>query len=152
MKILLATDGSQYSRKAVEKCFELLSSVKDKEIKILSVVEPLHSITAEPFGVSNEYYHKVEDDLKKQANNVIAETEQLISQKEENVQIISQVLFGHVKQVIVEEAKDWGADLIVVGSHGYGFFGRVLLGSVSDFVLHHAPCSVLVVRTDKGEN
>ena len=46
----------------------------------------------------------------------------------------------------IEEAQNWGADLIIVGSHGYGFWSRALLGSVSNAVINHAPCSVLVVR------
>jgi nucleotide-binding universal stress UspA family protein len=56
---------------------------------------------------------------------------------------------GSPKQVIVEEAEKWGADLIVVGSHGYGWWERILLGSVSQAVIHHAPCSVEVVRAPK---
>ena len=47
---------------------------------------------------------------------------------------------------IVEEARRWHADLIVMGSHGYGALKRLLLGSVASHVLHHAPCSVEVVR------
>jgi len=53
---------------------------------------------------------------------------------------------GAPSRMIIESATNWGADLIVVGSHGRGFWGRVMLGSVSDAILHHAPCSVLVVR------
>ena len=57
---------------------------------------------------------------------------------------------GATNRVIIETAKDWNADLIVVGSHGRGFWGRTMIGSVSDSVIHHAPCSVLVVRkTDR---
>jgi nucleotide-binding universal stress UspA family protein len=48
--------------------------------------------------------------------------------------------------MIVEEARDWGADLIVLGSHGYGRVRRVVLGSVAAAVVAIAPCSVLVVR------
>ena len=57
----------------------------------------------------------------------------------------TEVLRGPPDQQIIEKAKEWKADLIVVGSHGRGFWGR-LLGSVSNGVVHHAPCSVLVVR------
>ena len=48
--------------------------------------------------------------------------------------------------MIVDEAKDWPADLIVVGSHGYSGVKRWLLGSVAQSVVSHAPCSVEVVR------
>jgi nucleotide-binding universal stress UspA family protein len=54
---------------------------------------------------------------------------------------------GPAAKEIIDKAERWRADLIVVGSHGYGFWGR-LLGSVSNYVVHNAPCSVLVVRKD----
>ena len=53
---------------------------------------------------------------------------------------------GDPRSVLVDEAKDWDADLIVVGSHGYRGIKRWLLGSVAQSVVGHAPCSVEVVR------
>jgi nucleotide-binding universal stress UspA family protein len=58
---------------------------------------------------------------------------------------------GDPRSVILEEAKEWDADLIVVGSHGYTGIKRLLLGSVAQSVVSHAPCSVEVVR-QKTEN
>jgi nucleotide-binding universal stress UspA family protein len=55
-------------------------------------------------------------------------------------------LSGNPKAVILEEAKNWNADLIVVGSHGRRGIKRLLLGSVSEAVAMKAPCSVVVVR------
>ena len=52
---------------------------------------------------------------------------------------------GSPASILLKIADGWKPDLIIVGSHGRGFWGR-LLGSVSDGVVHHAPCSVLVVR------
>ena len=52
--------------------------------------------------------------------------------------------------MIVEEARGWGADLIVGGSHGYGFMKRMLLGSVAGTVVANAHCSVHVVRSRSG--
>ena len=52
--------------------------------------------------------------------------------------------------MIVEEAERWGADLILVGSHGYGSVKRFMLGSVSQAVATHAPCSVEIVRACRG--
>lgn len=63
-----------------------------------------------------------------------------------DLKIETEVRAGAPDQVILEIAKEWKPDLIVVGSHGRGFWGRLTLGSVSDSIIHHAPCSVLVVR------
>ncbi|HLM01323.1 MAG TPA: universal stress protein, partial [Pyrinomonadaceae bacterium] len=68
---------------------------------------------------------------------------------EQNVTITTDVLFGSPESRIVETAEQMHAELIVVGSHGYNRWERLLLGSVSDSVVHHAPCSVLVVRLPK---
>ncbi len=53
---------------------------------------------------------------------------------------------GNPADVIVQEAEESGADLIVVGTRGAGATRRVFMGSVSTNVVHHAPCDVLVVR------
>jgi nucleotide-binding universal stress UspA family protein len=53
---------------------------------------------------------------------------------------------GEPGQEICLVAKDWGADLIVIGRHARGGLSELLLGSVSNHVIHHADCSVLVVK------
>lgn len=148
MKIVVATDGSEYSRKAIEKCAYFVAPEGTTEILIISAAENVTPIAAEPFGVSNQYYAEVAADLRKQAANAVSDAEAMINEKctGRDVKITTEVYQGNVKEEIVDAAKRFGADLIVVGSHGYGFLSRVLLGSVSDFVIHHAPCSVLVVR------
>jgi nucleotide-binding universal stress UspA family protein len=60
--------------------------------------------------------------------------------------VSTKILEGVPKDVIVEEAREWDADLIVVGSHGYGRVQRLVLGSVAAAVVASAPCSVQVVR------
>lgn len=63
----------------------------------------------------------------------------------EELDLTTEVIRGYPDKAIIDAAMEWKADLIVVGSHGRGFWGR-LLGSVSNGVVHHATCSVLVVR------
>ncbi len=53
---------------------------------------------------------------------------------------------GGVGSEIIEEAREWPADLIILGTHGRGAIQRAIHGSVSDYVMHHALCSVEVVR------
>jgi nucleotide-binding universal stress UspA family protein len=54
--------------------------------------------------------------------------------------------FGHPGRTICDVAHTWSADLIVVGSRGLSVVKEMLLGSVSNYVTHHAPCSVMIVR------
>jgi nucleotide-binding universal stress UspA family protein len=63
-----------------------------------------------------------------------------------SLEITTEVLKGSPKELIVDEATRWSADLIVVGSHGRGAVGRFFLGSVSLAVATHIPCSVEIVR------
>ena len=57
---------------------------------------------------------------------------------------------GEVRETIVDRAVQWGADLIVLGSHGRRGASRFLLGSVAESVARHAPCSVKIVRLPAG--
>ena len=57
---------------------------------------------------------------------------------------------GDPAESIVEAANAEGADIIVIGSHGRAALGRALIGSVSDQVVRHAPCPVMVVRSSVG--
>lgn len=154
MKILLAVDGSKYALAAAMKCCEIASINEDSEIKIISVADNAKPVGTEHFGVSNEFYLKIDNELRNAAANFTEDAKRIIKEKiGDKVTIETDVLSGSPKLLIIEEAENWGADLIVVGSHGYGFFERMLIGSVSDTILHHAPCSVLVVKVkDIDEN
>ena len=67
------------------------------------------------------------------------------------LRLTSETFHGSAKQVTVDEANKWGADLIVLGSRGLGALDRFLLGSVSQAVVNHAPFSVEVVRPSRSE-
>jgi nucleotide-binding universal stress UspA family protein len=76
----------------------------------------------------------------------------LDTREDKTLRVTAEILGGSPKRVIPEEAERWGADLVVVGSHGYGFWDRLLLGSVSHAVASRAGCSVEIVRLpERGE-
>jgi nucleotide-binding universal stress UspA family protein len=58
----------------------------------------------------------------------------------------AQVAFGDPRHVLVQAARTYGADMIVVGCHGHSAAHRLLVGSVASHLVHHAPCDLLVVR------
>lgn len=147
MRILIATDGSEYSKAAVEESCRMVIDPDTTEILVVSAYEDAYPLTAEPFAMSAEYYQKLEDAVREQAGHFVEAAETAINSKfpSAKLRVATEILRGSPDQQIVEKAKEWNADLIVVGSHGRGFWGR-LMGSVSNGVVHHAPCSVLVVR------
>lgn len=148
MKILIATDGSEFSRKALEKCCQIVAQPHKAEIRIVSVAEQSLPIPAEPFIVSANYVYTLDALARKQADTFVEKGVEDLKNcfPDGELNLTTKTLAGSPAQSIVAEAEEWGADLIVVGSHGYGFWERMMLGSVSQSVIHHAPCSVLVVR------
>ena len=147
MKILIATDGSDYSKAAVEECCRLLIRPENTEVMIVSAYEDAYPIMAEPYAISADYYQKLDDAVSEMASNFVSEAKKMVRDAFPSAEfpIETEVLRGPPDQQIIEKANAWDADIIVVGSHGRGFWGR-LLGSVSNGVVHHAECSVLVVR------
>ena len=150
MKILIATDGSEFSRAAIEKACEMVIK-PDSSVKIISVFEDFANASAEPFAISAEYIQEMNDFGHRTAAEFAANAINIIRGyfPDQEINIASKVDKGSASKAIVEEAEDWGADLIVVGSHGYGFWSRAFLGSVSQAVVHHAPCSVMIVKKKK---
>lgn len=154
MKFIIATDGSEFSRAAIVKFCKLITNLENTRVKIVSVYEKPAPMVAEPFAVSADYYRDIEHAARKQAGQFLTDAAEQIRQcfPNSNIEITTEILSGAPGRQIVEAAQDWNADLIIVGSHGYGFWNRVRLGSVSDSVVRHAPCSVLVVRQPENFN
>jgi len=150
MKILIATDGSDFSRAAIEKCCGMLNLNDKPQIKIVSVYEQMAPMATEPFAISAQYYQEMMDLARKQCETFAADSAEQIKKllSNLNLSIETEVKLGAPARVIIDEANEWNADLIVVGSHGRGFWGRLTIGSVSDAIVHHAPCSVLIAQTD----
>ena len=149
MRVLLATDGTKYAEAAAAALASLNFNDGD-EVKVISVVDVAVPMAIDVYGgylpdttdlekASRENAQKVVEGTTKKVNDLL---------KGKNVAVTSDVLYGTPESRIVETAEEMGAGLIVIGSHGYRAWERLLLGSVSNSVVHHAHCSVLVVRTD----
>jgi nucleotide-binding universal stress UspA family protein len=147
MKILLATDGSKAGTAAVE-MLRMFSLTQGDELRAISIVDMAVPLAIDIYGGYLPDTTELEKAAKENATKLVTETENKVNEifTGRNVSISSEVLFGTPESRIVETAEQMKADLIVVGSHGYNRWERLLLGSVSDSVVHHAPCSVLVVR------
>jgi nucleotide-binding universal stress UspA family protein len=152
VKVLLATDGSKRGNSATEMLRSFALNEGD-EVKIVSVVDMAVPLAIDIYGG----YLPDTSDLEKTARENAAKIlEQTVNQANSffegrKVAINSEVLYGSPESRIVETAEKEGSDLIIIGSHGYNRWERLLLGSVSDSVIHHAPCSVLVVRAPADE-
>jgi len=147
MKILLATDGSKYSKAAAEEIAQRRFPAHS-ELRIISVFEgpSLYMYAPLSMGGMEGYYQEVDLAEQKAAKEAVETAAKLISKKKTGLLVSTAVIKGSPKQVIIEDAETFDADLIVVGSHGRVGFERLLLGSVSQSVALHAKCSVEIVR------
>ncbi|MGD0964724.1 MAG: universal stress protein [Candidatus Acidiferrales bacterium] len=144
MKILLAVDDSPYSREATRNLLAQFQA-QNAEVRVLSVVEPIGAyISADLFPHFTPQVEEIEEDRKTQATALVSQIANKL--QEAGFKTSELVDFGDAKTVIIDNAAKWGADLIVLGSHGWKGLNRFLLGSVSDAVARHAPCSVEIVR------
>lgn len=152
MKILLAIDGSEHSEAAVDEIARQHFPA-DSEVRVISVVEPYFPETFSGEGMNMGLYVEIENTARERARAAVEKAAAKLRADEESRQlnVTTEVMSGSPKRVILEEAEAFGADLIVVGSHGYGMVERFLLGSVSQAVALHARCSVEIVRSPKTQ-
>ena len=148
MKVLFATDGGKQCETAIG-TLQRLALDEGDGIKVISVVDMALPIAIDIYGGFLPDTSEFEKTARENAAKILSETSEKLKTFADarKIAISTDVLFGSPDSRIVETAEEWHADLIVVGSHGYSRWERLLLGSVSDSVVHHAPCSVLVIRT-----
>src|SRR5262245_38236062 len=117
MKILLATDGSDYSKAAVNSVAER-PWPEGSMVKIVSAMEIPYAPTTEAWVLPDSYYKELERVAKEQAQAAVDyAVERFKSVKSPGLEVGAKIISGSPRQVILDEAESWDADLIVVGSH-----------------------------------
>ena len=139
--ILAAVDMTEESTQVLDEARRLATDHKAR-LSILSVVKPLTQVYG---GLDMAAYTQATVNFEREAlAQVLAQLKGMAGKLGVNEQDMH-VSIGSPATQIVEVAKDQGADLIVVGSHGRHGLG-LLLGSTANGVLHHANCDVLTIR------
>lgn len=151
-RILVAVDGSHHSKEAVERAAEI---AKGCQAEVLGIVHVRP--TAESWSLSHGYevaayldlHQKVLEGLEANARRLLSEASERARERVGDTRIELHDEQGSVVPRIVEVVRREGYDLLVVGSRGMGRAAGLLLGSVSQSLLGHLPCSILVVRSEQ---
>jgi nucleotide-binding universal stress UspA family protein len=142
--IVVGTDGSETAKEAVRQATELAKGL-DASIHLVSAYEPV------PEGRLRHERQEVPEDLQWMVNpredvsSTLDEASKAI--EEAGVDVDTHAREGDPADAILDVAEEKRADLIIVGNKGMTGAKRFLLGSVPNKVSHHAPCSVMIIRT-----
>lgn len=138
--VLLAIDGSKPSEEAAR----FLARIPHFNSVDLTLVSVVHRRFAHASYSTNEMIDKAYQQDRTNALQSLDRIAELFDGA--NVRVQTELIEGVVGESIVQKAEKMRADLVVVGATGHSQISRMLLGSISDFVATHSPCSVLVVR------
>lgn len=138
-RVFVAVDLSGAARPTLAAA-ERYAALFGAELRALSVLEPLPVIpeVTQPYETS-DFYAMSEELLQRDVWSLL---------RTRGVEKL--VRYGPAVETILQEAHDWRADLLVVGSHGKGWAERLLVGSVTERLLNHLPTSLLVVPTRRA--
>lgn len=141
MNVLVGVDESPFSAAAVE----FVRGVRWPEgtrIRVVSASPPLFAISGE-----TAMPQVIAEIIAQQERHHAGLAERAAKRlREAGLTCEDALLAGDPRSALVEEARRWKADLIVVGSHGRSGLSKLVLGSVASHVTSHAPCSVLIVK------
>jgi nucleotide-binding universal stress UspA family protein len=146
-RVLLATDGSADADLALSTAVDITNST-NSELHVVTVgpgsPDPIYA--AHESGFRYESYEEALEEIRQEAQSVLDEQVRKVEEAGGTVARAHLQMQGPKDQAIVRLSEELGAGLIVMGSRGLGGLRRALMGSVSDSVVRHAHCPVLVVR------
>ena len=143
-RIVVGTDGSETAAEAVRQAVDL-ARLSGAGLSIVSAYEPIpqRRIAGEQQDAPADVQHEIgpREDVNLILDGASAEA------KKAGIEVQTHPVQADPADAILDVAEETGADLIVVGNKGMTGTRRFLLGSVPNKVSHHAPCSVIIVRT-----
>lgn len=151
MKLLVAVDGSSASHAALG-AIKIQPWPADCQIRVLSVAEPVYPPPPPAPGAPDAVYPYPSPGMPSMSQQMLEQARQVAESAANELRSLgcavqAIAVAGDPRETIVDQAAEWGADRIVVGSHGRTGLKRLLLGSVAESVVRHAPCSVEVARS-----
>lgn len=144
MKILLAIDDSEFSEAAIQ---SIIQQRRPENVQVcLLHAQPSLPLLMLEFSSRDalDSITTVNQQRQEQAKKLVQRWEEAL--RKAGFRTEGVVKDADPRSAIIDHAAEWGADLIVVGSHGRRGLNRLLLGSVAEFVARHARCSVEIVR------
>ncbi|XP_010921510.1 universal stress protein A-like protein [Elaeis guineensis] len=153
-RIVVAVDESEESIYALQWCLHnLIHSAGEgataRNTLILVYARPPPPVYSPLDGTGYLFSDEVTASIDKYSKDLavsVMERARNICKDYSNMKVEEKVCVGDARDVICEMAQKLGADLLVMGSHGYGFIKRAFLGSVSDYCARNAKCPVLIVK------
>ncbi|XP_047065131.1 universal stress protein YxiE-like [Lolium rigidum] len=147
MVVVVGVDDSDHSYSALEWAVRHVAAAADAELVVVHGKPSASSVVTFGSPGAGDVVRFVEADLRKRAEDVVDKARRLCIAN--SVHGLIEVIEDEPRYVLCNAVEKHGADLLVVGSHGYGAIKRAFLGSVSDYCTHHALCSVMIVKQNK---
>lgn len=149
--IVLAVNNSKHSENALNWIVSNVLSENDI-VHLLTVItppnEPAYYLDTNASRHAREYIEDLKNGAVKEAKELLSKFQKFINAGLE-CKVEGHVAFGDRREQVVEYSRTHKCDLLVLGSRGLGTFKRHLLGSVSNYCMHHAHCPVLLIKNEK---
>lgn len=146
MRMLVCTDGSEQSKKALKEACRFAHNFKDVDVSILTVFQATYIPMDGVYGgsVSGDIQDQLEKAKINEGEEILKDAAKIFA--DENISHKTILKKGHPSDAIVTEAEEGKYDLIVLGSRGLGGLKRLLLGSVSNAVVQEVKTNVLIIK------
>lgn len=148
MKLLVCTDGSEHSKKALDKAAEIAGGCKVTDVVVMHVYDNMQDISIFAGDFSNteqvERFRQAMENHKEEKKKYLDDAVKYLADR--GIKARSILKEGHPSHTIVNTSNEEEIDMIIIGSRGLGGLKKLFLGSVSNAVIQEAKCSVLTVK------